>query len=104
MGLDISKTIIDPENIIDWFFKDIKLRRALDNIMFAGVIFKDADRYVMIKDTKIDEGIKITFANIEVDEETNIAKDTGEEFMADISYFNQLKPTKRKAHLFYEEG
>ncbi len=103
MGFDISKTIIDPEGLIDWFFRDIKLRRALDKVMFAGVIFKDLDKYVMIKDTKIDEGVKITFAEVEIDEETKIAKDTGKEFMADISYFNQLEPTNWKTHLFYEE-
>ena len=103
MGLDISKTIIDPENIIDWFFKDIKLRKALDNVMFAGVIFKDTDKYVMIKDTRIDEGVKITFAEVEVDEQTNITKDTGKEFIADISYFNKLERTGWKVPLFYEE-
>ena len=104
MGLDISKTIIDPENIIDWFFKDIKLRRALDKVMFAGIIFKDTDKYVMIKDTEIDKSVKITFAEVEGDEKNNITKDTGNEFVADISYFNQLERTGWKVPLFYEEG
>ena len=104
MGFDISKTIIDPEGLIDWFFRDIKLRRALDKVMFAGIIFKDTDKYVMIKDTEIDKSVKITFAEVEVDEKNNITKDTGNEFVADISYFNQLERTGWKVPLFYEEG
>ena len=104
MGFDISKTTIDPEELIDWFFRDIKLRRALDKVMFAGIIFKDTDKYVMIKDTEIDKSVKITFAEVEVDEKNNITKDTGNEFVADISYFNQLERTGWKVPLFYEEG